>query len=101
LNDPSSNDSNVEFDEEEDLVPTSYTQQGVSFSKAAQNIQLQHSKGTCFSTKESTLNAIKQFHIDQGFKFVVVESKLDRYVVRCTSYGIDYRFRIQASFSKI
>jgi len=37
----------------------------------------------CVSTKDSTLNAIKQYHIDQGYKFFVVELKLDKYVTRC------------------
>jgi len=36
-----------------------------------------------FQTKEENLSAIKEYHIDQGYKYVVVEYKIDRYVARC------------------
>ena len=55
----------------------------------------------CFQSKEATVSAITQYHIDQGFKFVVIESKIDRYVVRCSNYGNDFYWRLRASFSKV
>jgi len=54
-----------------------------------------------FPNKEATLVAIKQYHITKGFKFVVVESKTDRYVARCIDYNNGCQWRLRASFSKI
>jgi len=72
-----------------------------SFSRAAQNIQFDLEERMCFQSKEATVSPIKQYHIDQGFKFVVIESKIDRYVVRCSNYGNDCNWRLRASFSKV
>jgi len=52
-------------------------------------------------SKEATLNAIKQYHIDNGYKFVVVESKSDRYVARSIHHDGGCQWRLRASFSKI
>ncbi|KAF1894728.1 hypothetical protein Lal_00021021 [Lupinus albus] len=45
------------------------------------------STGMQFESKESTLNAIKQFHIRNSFDYVVVESKPNKYAGRCKHYG--------------
>ncbi|KAF1872030.1 hypothetical protein Lal_00012251 [Lupinus albus] len=52
-----------------------------------------------FESKESTLDAIKQFHIRNLFDYIVVESMLDRYVGRCKHYGAGCEWRICASFN--
>jgi len=55
----------------------------------------------CFQSKEVIVSAIKQYHIDQGFKFVVIESKIDKYMVPCINYGNDCHWQLRASFSKV
>ncbi|KAF1887493.1 hypothetical protein Lal_00040547 [Lupinus albus] len=45
--------------------------------------------GMQFESKESTLNAIKQFHIRNSFHYVAVESKPNKYAGRCKHYGAD------------
>jgi len=55
----------------------------------------------CFSSKDSTIFAIKQFHIQQGYKFVVVESKIDTYIARCIDYNNGCQWRLGVSYSKI
>ena len=52
-------------------------------------------------SKEATLNAIKRYHIDNSYKFVVVESKPDRYVARCIHHDGGCEWRLCSSFSKI
>jgi len=54
-----------------------------------------------FPNKEATLVAIKQYHIVEDYKFIVVESKTDRYVARCINYNNGCQWRLRASFSKI
>jgi len=44
---------------------------------------------------------VKQYHIEQGYTFVVVESKSDRYVAKCTNYGNGCQWRIRVAFSKV
>ncbi|KAF1864651.1 hypothetical protein Lal_00039287 [Lupinus albus] len=56
--------------------------------------------GIQFEYKESTLDAIKQFHIRNSFDYIVVESMPDRYVGRCTHYGAGCEWRIRASFNE-
>jgi len=91
-----------EDDEHDDnSIPTSSTHPNQSFSRAAQTIQFELCEGMSFHTKEETLSAIKEYHIDQGYKFVVVESKTDRYVARCVNYEKGCQWRLRASFSKI
>ncbi|KAF1878576.1 hypothetical protein Lal_00047245 [Lupinus albus] len=55
--------------------------------------------GMQFESKESTLDAIKQFHICNSFDYIVVESMPYRYVGRCTHYGAGCEWRIRASFN--
>ncbi|KAF1895733.1 hypothetical protein Lal_00037849 [Lupinus albus] len=55
--------------------------------------------GMQFESKESTLDAIKQFHIRNSFDYIVVESMPYRYVGCCTHYGAGCEWRIRASFN--
>jgi len=84
-------------DKEDEFI----SQQVQSFTRTAQNIQFVLSERMCFSSKEATVYAIKQYHIDQGYKFMVVESKTNIYVARCIHYDNGCQWRIRASFSKI
>jgi len=86
---------------DEPSLPNSSSQQSHSFSRAVQNIQFNLEECMCFQSIDATVNAIKQYHIDQGFKFVVIESKTDRYMVRCINYGNDCHWRLRASFNKV
>nr|KYP57167.1 hypothetical protein KK1_003425 [Cajanus cajan]KYP57181.1 hypothetical protein KK1_003439 [Cajanus cajan] len=56
--------------------------------------------GKLFESKEATEFAIKQFHIDHSFDFVVEKSRFDKYISRCTKYDNGYEWWIRASFSK-
>jgi len=38
--------------------------------------------GMSFDTKESTMSYIKQYQIDNGYKFVVVERKYEKFMCR-------------------
>ncbi|KAF1893745.1 hypothetical protein Lal_00002267 [Lupinus albus] len=55
--------------------------------------------GMQFESKESTLDAITQFHIHNSFDYIVVESRPNIYVGRCKHYGADCEWRIRASVS--
>jgi len=90
-----------EDDEHNNPILTSSTHPNQSFSRVAQSIQFELCERMCFHTKEATLSAIKEYDIDQGYKFVVVESKPDRYVTRCIHYGNERQWRLWASCSKI
>ncbi|KAF1880065.1 hypothetical protein Lal_00022194 [Lupinus albus] len=48
---------------------------------------------------ESTLDAIKQFHICNSFDYIVVESRSDRYLHHCKHYGAGCEWRIRESFN--
>ncbi|KAF1858957.1 hypothetical protein Lal_00000778 [Lupinus albus] len=52
--------------------------------------------GMQFESKESTLDAIKQFHIRNSFDYVAVESKPNKYAGRCKHYGAGCEWRIRA-----
>jgi len=54
----------------------------------------------CFDTKESTMSYIKQYHIDNGFRFVVLDSKFDKYICQCIDYKKGCPWRLRASYSK-
>jgi len=57
---------------------------GHSFSRY---IQCDLFERVSFVSKEVVVMNIKQYHIEQGYTFVVVKSKSDRYVAKCTNYG--------------
>jgi len=54
-----------------------------------------------FVSKKAALMNIKQYHIEHGYTFVVVESMSDRYVAKCTNYGNGCQWRIRVAFSKV
>jgi len=54
-----------------------------------------------FPNKEVALVAIKQYHIAEGFKFVFMESKTDRFIARCIDYNNGCQWRLREFFSKI
>jgi len=101
VDDISNDDDYEELLSNEPFVPNCYSQQHHSFSRVAQNIQFDLEERMRFQSKETTVSAVKQYHIDQGFKFVVIESKINRYVVRCNNYGNDCHWRLRAYFSKV
>jgi len=59
----SEDDEQEEYITEEQTFPTSSNDNVQSFSRTTHNIHFDLSKGTSFKSKESTLNAIKQYHI--------------------------------------
>jgi len=62
------------------------TQQPHSFSRVTQNIQFDLEECMSFHGKDVTITTIKQYNINQGYKFVVVDSKIDRYLERCINH---------------
>jgi len=70
-------------------------------NRSRQISQYDLSERMTFPNKEATLVVIKQYHIAEGFKFVVVGSKTDQYVARCIDYNNGCQWRLRASFSKI
>jgi len=94
-------DNYEELLSDEPSLPNCSSKQHHSFSRATQNIQFDLEECMCFQSKEATVSAIKQYYIDQGFKFVVIESKIDKYVVRCSNYANDCHWRLRASFNKV
>jgi len=54
-----------------------------------------------FDSKETTMSAIKHYHITNGYNFNVVESKPHLYVARCIHYNNGCQWRLRASYSKI
>jgi len=75
VNEFSEDEHHKEFILQENVFPTSSSQQVQSFSQACQNIQFDLSERMCSNTKEVNLNTIKEYHNNQDYKFVVVESK--------------------------
>ncbi|XP_068503826.1 uncharacterized protein [Phaseolus vulgaris] len=97
----SADDEQEEYIPEEQTFPTSSNDNVQSFSRTTHNIHFDLSEGMSFNSKESTLNAIKQYHIHQGYNFMVVESKPNGYTAHCIHYNNDCQWRIRASFTKI
>jgi len=64
--------SNKHLDFIFNVMPTSSTHPTQLFSRVGQNIQFELFERMCFHTKEVMLSKIKQYHIDQSYKFVVV-----------------------------
>jgi len=46
------------------------------------------------------MSYIKQYHIDNGFRFLVLESKSDKYICQCIDYKKGCPWRLRASYSK-
>jgi len=101
VDDISEDGENYDFDLDDEDQYRSFSQYILSGSQSEHNIDRDLNEHMCFMSKEATLNAIKQYHIDNSYKFVVVESKSDRYVTRCIHHEGGCQWRLHASFSKI
>ncbi|KAF1892220.1 hypothetical protein Lal_00036581 [Lupinus albus] len=55
--------------------------------------------GMQFESKQTTVNAIKEFHIKNSFDYVVVEPRPNTYVGRCKYFGAGCQWRIRASLN--
>ena len=69
---------NYDFDLDDEDQFNRSSQYIPSGSQSRHNIDCNLNEHMSFMSKEATLNAIKRYHIDKGYKFVVVESKPDR-----------------------
>ena len=101
VNDISEDGDNYDFDlDDEDQFNRSsqYIPYG---SQSGHNIDCNLNEHMSFMSKEAILNAIKRYHIDKRYKFVVVESKPDKYVAQCIHHDGGCEWRLHASFSKI
>ncbi|XP_047179213.1 uncharacterized protein LOC124846045 [Vigna umbellata] len=58
-------------------------------------------QGMQFQSKEETILAIKHYHITNGYKYTVVESKPNIYVIRCLEYHNGCQWRLRAVYSKV
>jgi len=94
---------------EDELVTNQYTVHTTDHSGSSSHTSLQASNpvtenslcvGMSFDTKESTVSCIKQYHIDNGYRFVVVESKSEKFICRCVDYKKGCPWRLRAPYSK-
>ncbi|XP_052736606.1 uncharacterized protein LOC108328482 [Vigna angularis] len=58
-------------------------------------------QGMQFQSKEETILAFKHYHITNGYKYIVVESKPNIYVIRCLEYHNGCQWRLRAAYSKV
>jgi len=82
-----SEDDNVDDLPEDGGFAMSSLQQSDFNNRSRQIVQYELSEWMAFPNKEATFVAIKQHHIAEGYKFVVVDSKTDQYVARCIYYN--------------
>nr|XP_007149505.1 hypothetical protein PHAVU_005G075900g [Phaseolus vulgaris]ESW21499.1 hypothetical protein PHAVU_005G075900g [Phaseolus vulgaris] len=82
VDDISEDEDNYDFDLDDEDQFNRSSQYISSGSQSGHNIDCDLNEHISFMSKEETLNAIKRYHIDNSYKFVVVESKPDRYVAR-------------------
>jgi len=102
VDDISENGENYDFDlDDEDQFNRSSSQYIPFGSQSEYNIDCDLNEHMSFMSKEMTLNAIKQYLIDNGYNFVVMESKSDKYVAWCIHHDGGCQWRLRASFSKI
>nr|XP_007161351.1 hypothetical protein PHAVU_001G061800g [Phaseolus vulgaris]ESW33345.1 hypothetical protein PHAVU_001G061800g [Phaseolus vulgaris] len=83
VDDISEDGDNYDFDLDDEDQFNRFSQYISSGNQSRHNIDCELNEHMSFMSKEATLNAIKRYHIDNDYKFVVVESKSDRYVARC------------------
>jgi len=81
--DSSSDDEDPDVMDIEGDEPRNTVHSYQSNTTTTTNMEYELHEHMCFSSKDSTIFGIKQFHIQQGYKFVVVESKIDIYVLKC------------------
>ena len=96
INDSSSEDKDPE--DMEDDVPANTIHLYHSNTTTTTNTKYELEEHMCFNSKDATVATIKQFHIQQGYKFMVVKLKIDRYVVRCIHYNNGCQWRLRASY---
>jgi len=93
---------------EDELVTDQYTVHTTDYSGSSSHTSLQASNplienslcvGMSFDTKESTVSCIKQYHIDNGYRFVVVESKSEKFICRCVDYKKGCPWRLRAAYN--
>jgi len=82
-----SEDDNVDDLPEDGGIAMSSLQQSEFNNRSRQIVQYDISERMTFPNKEATLVAIKQYHIAEWYKFVVMKSKTDQYVARCIAYN--------------
>jgi len=92
-------DSNLEYEDPnvmnmEDDVPANTIHPYQSNTTTTTNMKYEHEEHMCFNSKDSTVFAIKQFHIQQRYRFVAVKSKTNRYFVRCIHYNNSCQWRL-------
>ena len=78
VDDISEDGDNYDFDLDDEDEFNRSSQYISSGSQSGHNIDCELNEHMSFISKEATLNAIKRYHINNGYKFVVVESKPDR-----------------------
>jgi len=78
--DSSSEDEDPDVMDMEDDVLANMIHPYQSNTTTTTNMEHELDEHMCFSSKDSAIFAIKQFHIQQGYKFMVVESKTNIYV---------------------
>jgi len=98
--DSSLEDEDPDVMDMEDDVPTN-TIHPYPNTTTTTNMEYELCEHMCFSSKDSTVFAIKQFHIQQGYKFVVLEAKTDQYIIIFIDYNNGCQWRLRASYSKI
>jgi len=85
-------DDNYDFDlEDEDVVMTSSSEHIMPDSRFGYNIEHELHERMSFTSKETTLNVIKQYHINNNYKFFVKESKPDKFVVCCMHHDNEFQ----------
>jgi len=94
---------------EDELVTDQYTVHTTDHSGSSSHTSLQASNsvtknslcvGMSFDIKESTVSCIKKYHIDNGYRFAVVESISEKFICRCVDYKIGCPWRLRAAYSK-
>jgi len=101
VDDISEDGDNYDFDLDDEDQFNRFSHYIPSSSQSGHNIDCNLNEHMSFMSKEAILNAIKRYHIDKRYKFVVVESKPDKYVAQCIHHDGGCEWRLHASFSKI
>ena len=93
---------------EDELVTNQYIVYTTDHSGSSSHTSLEASNpvtenslciGMSFDTKESTVSYIKQYHIDNCYRFVVVESKSNKFICQCVDYKKSCLWRLRAAYS--
>ena len=94
---------------EDELVTNQYTMHTTDHTGSSSHTLVEASNpmtenslciGMSFDTKESTVSYIKQYHIDNGYRFMVVESKSEKFICRCVDHKKGCPWCLRAAYSK-